>query len=131
MNALATHFLVEMHECNHKILSDTGWIRYFMITAAEEAGVIVVNTSWNKFNPVGFSGAIFIEKLHLTIHTWPEYNYAAVDIFTCGDVIKPEVAAKYLIRQFESKNPSIIEIKRGLLLTDNEELPYKPVDSYS
>lgn len=58
---------------------------------------------------------VVIAESHLTIHTRPEYSYAAVDIFTLSAVIKPEVAAAYLIGQFECKNPSIVEMKRGIL----------------
>ena len=67
---------------------------------------------------------VVIAESHLTIHTWPEYDYAAIDIFTCGDIIKPEVAASFLIKQFECKNPSIVEMK-GILSHENEKLPHK------
>jgi S-adenosylmethionine decarboxylase len=66
---------------------------------------------------------VVIAESHLAIHTWPEYGYAAVDVFTCGDLIKPQVAAKFLIEQFECKNPSIVEMKRGVL--GREKLPHK------
>lgn len=68
---------------------------------------------------------VVIAESHLSIHTWPEYSYAAVDIFTCGDIIKPEVAAQFLINRFESKNPSIVELKRGIVSHSNEKLPHK------
>jgi len=68
---------------------------------------------------------VVIAESHLTIHTWPEYDYAAIDIFTCGDIIKPEVAASFLIKQFECRNPSIVEMKRGILSHRNEKLPHK------
>jgi S-adenosylmethionine decarboxylase len=71
---------------------------------------------------------VVIAESHLSIHTWPEYAYAAVDIFTCGDIIKPEIAANYLISQFESRNPSIVEMKRGILSFSNEKLPHKVCD---
>jgi S-adenosylmethionine decarboxylase len=52
-----------------------------------------------------------------------------VDIFTCGDLIKPEVAASFLIREFESKTPSIVELKRGILSTSGKKLPHKVADA--
>ncbi|MEK7386548.1 MAG: S-adenosylmethionine decarboxylase, partial [candidate division NC10 bacterium] len=55
------------------------------------------------------------------IHTWPEYRYAAVDIFSCGDVLQPEVAASYLVEQFAAERTSIVEMQRGLFL--NSSLP--------
>jgi S-adenosylmethionine decarboxylase len=68
---------------------------------------------------------VVIAESHLAIHTWPEYGYAAVDVFTCGDLIDPRVAANFLIEKFESKTPSIVEMKRGIL--GHEKLPHKPV----
>jgi S-adenosylmethionine decarboxylase len=68
---------------------------------------------------------VVIAESHLAIHTWPEYGYAAVDVFTCGDLIDPRVAADYLIEKFQSKSPSMVEMKRGIL--GNEKLPHKPV----
>ena len=129
LNALGTHLLVEMKKCNHEILLDIAQIKHFMIAAAVESGATVVDTSWNEFNPIGFSGVVVIAESHLTIHTWPEYDYAAVDIFTCGNVIKPEIAAEYLIKRFECQNPSIVEIKRGILSPNNEKLPHKITES--
>jgi S-adenosylmethionine decarboxylase len=117
--------LVELRDCNPEILKSLEKVRNALVSAAKEAKATIVDISFHEFNPFGISGVVVIAESHLTIHTWPEYNYAAVDIFTCGDIIKPEIAASYLIRQFESKNPSIVEMKRGILSHTNEKLPHK------
>ncbi len=96
-----------------------------MVSAAKQAKATIVDVSFHEFSPFGISGMVVIAESHLSIHTWPEYGYAAVDIFTCGDVIKPEIAVQYLIAQFESKNPSIVEMKRGIISCTNEKLPHK------
>jgi S-adenosylmethionine decarboxylase len=96
-----------------------------MVSAAKEANATIIDISFREFNPFGISGLIVIAESHLTIHTWPEYGYAAVDIFTCGDVIKPEIAASYIIKHLECNNPSIVEMKRGLLSHKNKKLPHK------
>jgi S-adenosylmethionine decarboxylase len=62
----------------------------------------------------GVSGVVVIAESHICFHSWPEYGYAAIDIFTCGDSVRPEVAAKLLISKLEAKNPTIIELKRGV-----------------
>jgi len=123
--ALGTHLLVELRECNPSILNDLEKVRSIMVSAAKDAKATIVDVSFHEFNPFGISGVVVIAESHLTIHTWPEYDYAAVDIFTCGDIIKPEVAASYLIREFECKNPSIVEMKRGILSHGNVKLPHK------
>ena len=125
MYALGTHLLIELRECNPKILKSLEKVKNIMVSAAIEAKATIIDTSFREFSPFGISGVVVIAESHFTIHTWPEYGYAAVDIFTCGDIIKPEVAASYLIDKFECKNPSIVEIKRGILSHKNEKLPHK------
>ncbi len=129
MYALGTHLLIELKDCNAKFLTSVNDVTDIMVGAAKEAKATIVNHSFHEFNPFGVSGMVVIAESHLSIHTWPEYKYAAVDIFTCGDVIKPEIAANYLIERFESKNPSIVEMKRGLLSHKNVKLPHKVFDA--
>lgn len=125
MHALGTHLLVELRDCNPDILKNLNMVKDAMVSAAKEAKATIIDVSFHEFNPFGISGMVVIAESHLSIHTWPEYGYAAVDIFTCGDIIKPEVAAQYLIQKFESKTPSIVEMKRGILSLTNEKLPHK------
>lgn len=125
MHALGTHLLVELRDCDPEILKDLKRVKNALVSAAKEAKATIVDISFHEFNPFGISGMVVIAESHLSIHTWPEYSYAAVDIFTCGDIIKPEVAASFLIKQFGSKSPSIVELKRGILSHVNEKLPHK------
>ena len=129
MHALGTHLLVELRDCNPEILKDLNRVKDILVSAAKEAKATIIDVSFHEFNPFGISGMVVIAESHLSIHTWPEYSYAAVDIFTCGDIIKPEIAAGYLIRFFESKNPSIVEMKRGIISYSNEKLPHKVCDA--
>jgi S-adenosylmethionine decarboxylase len=117
--------LVELKDSNSKILNDIKKVQEILISAARQAKATIVEISFHKFSPFGISGVVVIAESHLTIHTWPEYGFAAVDIFTCGDLLKPEVAASYLIEKFQSKNPSMVEIKRGLLSKGDVKLPHK------
>lgn len=75
----------------------------------------MLDESFHQFAPQGVSGVVVIAESHFFIHTWPEYGYAAVDIFTCGDSVRLEAAAELLMERLETKNPSIIELRRGLL----------------
>lgn len=129
MYALGTHLLVELKDCNPEVLKDLNRVKEALVSAAKEAKATIIDVSFHEFNPFGISGMVVIAESHLSIHTWPEYSYAAVDIFTCGDIIKPEVAANYLITCFESKNPSVVEMKRGIISCSNEKLPHKVDDS--
>jgi len=123
--ALGKHLLIELRECNSEVLKSLEKVRKILISAAKEAKATIINNSFHEFNPFGISGVVVIAESHLTIHTWPEYGYAAVDIFTCGEIIQPELAVSYLVKKFECKNPSIVEMKRGILSHKNEKLPHK------
>lgn len=128
MYALGTHLLVELKDCNPSILQSLEEVRDALVSAAKEAMATIVDISFHEFSPFGISGMVVIAESHLSIHTWPEYGYAAVDIFTCGETIKPDRAAAYLIKRFASKNPSIVEMKRGILSHENIKLPHKITD---
>ncbi len=125
LHALGTHLLVELRDCNPEILKDLNKVKNALVSAAKEAKATIVDISFHEFNPFGISGMVVIAESHLSIHTWPEYGFAAVDIFTCGDVIKPETAASFLIKEFESKNPSVVEMKRGIISHTNQKFPHK------
>jgi S-adenosylmethionine decarboxylase len=126
LNALGTHLLLELRDCNSESLKDLEFVKSAMVGAARDARATIVDVSFHEFNPFGISGMVIIAESHLSIHTWPEYGYAAVDIFTCGDLLKPEVAAQALIESFESQSPSLVEMKRGILSAQNDKLPHKP-----
>lgn len=117
MNALGRHLLVELYDCNKEVLNDLGLLRDVMVKAAVDCGAVVLGESFHHFNPQGVSGVVIIAESHLSIHTWPEYGYAAVDIFTCGTFVNPDKAAEVLIEKLGSKNHSIMEIPRGVLVT--------------
>ncbi len=125
MNSLGTHLLLELKNCKKNTLGDLYFVETALLDAAMEAKATVVEYKFHEFNPFGISGMVIIAESHLSVHTWPEYDYAAIDIFTCGNLIKPQEAAEFLINRFGSKEPQIMEIKRGLISIYDEDLPHK------
>jgi S-adenosylmethionine decarboxylase proenzyme len=115
LNALGKHLLLELQGCNEEVLDDISFLKDVMMSAASECGATVVGESFHQFSPQGVSGVVVIAESHLFIHTWPEYGYAAADIFTCGNSVQPEVAAQILLRKLDSKNHSMVEMRRGIL----------------
>jgi len=126
VHALGTHLLVELRDCDTEILGDVKTIKASMVMAAKKAKATVLGAHFHEFVPCGVTGVVVLAESHLSIHTWPEYGYAAVDVFTCGDRLQPSVAAAFLIEKLQSKNPALIEVKRGTLSWRNEALPHKP-----
>ena len=117
MNALGKHLLLELKDCDREVLNDLSFLKGVMLAAAREAGADILEESFHQFEPQGVSGVVIIAESHLFIHTWPECGYAAVDIFTCGDYVRPEKAAQILIRELGARNHSVLEMRRGILDT--------------
>jgi S-adenosylmethionine decarboxylase len=84
--ALARHITIEYYDCDERHLLDKDDMEKAMLTAARESGATVVSSSFSSFEPQGISGVVVIAESHFTVHAWPEHNYAAVDMFTCGDI---------------------------------------------
>lgn len=114
MRTMGKHFLLDLKDCNNERLDDLDFIKEVLHSVAKDAGNAVIGESFHRFLPQGVSGVVLITGAHLCIHTWPEYKYAAIDVFTYGDISQPEEAAKLIIERLECKNPSIVELKRGL-----------------
>ena len=95
-------------------MDDLPYIRSALLEAAEKTGATIVGQSFHQFSPQGVTGVVSIAESHLCIHTWPEFGYAAVDIFTCGEGFRPREAAEMVVRSLESEEHSITEIERGV-----------------
>lgn len=117
-NPEGRHVILELLDCDPERLNNESFVATIMRAAAQEAKATIVSSSFHTFNPQGISGVVIIAESHLTIHTWPEWRYAAVDIFTCGNV-DIDSAVKYLVKGFDSLKPSILEIKRGVIYDQN------------
>ena len=112
---LGRHILVEFYRCDPAALNDAALIRSAMEEAALRARATVVSSHVHHFSPQGISGVVIIAESHLTIHTWPEKLYAAVDIFTCGSDLLPHDAVSYLETALGSGQVSVVEMKRGFV----------------
>ena len=115
MQKLGTHFIVEFYNCDCELLNDIHYIQENMLKAAEEAGATIVGEKFHRFSPQGVSGAVVLAESHISIHTWPELSYAAVDVFTCGDKCSPEKGVDYLKNALRAKKELRKKIKRGIL----------------
>ena len=85
-----------------------------MVSAAVAAKATVVAKAFHRFSPHGVSGVLVIEESHLSIHTWPEVGYAAVDFYTCGDCL-PEKAHQSLLDSLKARHAELMVVARGQL----------------
>ena len=107
------HFLLELYGCNYEKLNDESFLRCSINNAAKLAKAQVLNLISNKFEPQGVTAIALLAESHLSIHTWPESNYSAVDIFTCGQNMMPDLACKYLIEALTVEEHSLRIINRN------------------
>jgi S-adenosylmethionine decarboxylase len=114
LTTLGIHLLAELWDCNSELLDSLTFVDKMMVDAAEKSGATVINKSFHQFCPQGVSGVVIIAESHLTIHTWPENQYAAVDIFTCGTKVDPWTAVTYIEELLESGQAQITDFYRGL-----------------
>lgn len=123
---LGRHLLLELYDCDPHLLNDVTAIESSMEYAATEAGATIINTTFHYFAPWGVSGVVVIQESHLSIHTWPEYGYAAVDVFTCGDTVDPREAAALLAQKLKAERQEVSEIERGNLQAIGREFTPLP-----
>ena len=107
------HFLLELYRCDYEKLNDESFLRCTLNNAAKLANATVLNLVSNKFEPQGVTAIALLAESHLSIHTWPEAHYSAVDIFTCGQNMKPEISCKYLIQALMAKEHLLRVIDRN------------------
>lgn len=112
--AIGHHYIVEASGCNPKVISSVEKVQQILVNAAEIAGAQIWSISFSKFAPKGVSGTVVISESHISIHTWPEFRYVALDIYTCGETVDPEKAVKYSVEAFGASTSHITEITRGI-----------------
>ncbi|GEK34432.1 adenosylmethionine decarboxylase [Kurthia sibirica] len=114
LKTLGIHVLIEFYGCPRTIIENNSLIEESMRGAADYSGATIVESVFHHFNPYGVSGAVIIEESHLTIHTWPEYGFASVDVYTCGESVNPWMAADYLSEKLQAKKTESFEVPRGM-----------------
>jgi len=109
----ARHLLVEYEGCDAVLLDDLDRVREILREAAEAAGATVVAEAFHRYRPQGVTGVLVIEESHLSVHTWPEHGFAALDFYTCGDCV-PERADAVLRRELGATRAEVMLVERGL-----------------
>lgn len=113
METRGTHILAEYSHCAAEVLDDPGRIEAALLEAAHQARATVIHPYFHRFSPQGVSGVVVIAESHLSIHTWPEFGYAAADFYTCGDC-DPTIAIEVLREALVAGGLETMIIDRGM-----------------
>ena len=106
------HCILELYNCDSAKLDDEAFLRDAITTAAKRAGATLLNLITHRFDPQGVTGLALLAESHISIHTWPESGYAAVDVFTCGDHTMPERACIVLSEEHDAGNYKLKSFRR-------------------
>lgn len=110
---LGRHCILECHDCNSDWLKNEEALEYALVEAAKHSGATVLHTYFHKFDKgEGVTGVIALAESHISVHTWPEHKYMAIDIFMCGDC-DPGIAAEHIIQNVDIGAFSLDTLERG------------------
>lgn len=126
MKILGRHLMAELSGCNRDVLNDIGRLEEYVKESVRRSGATIVRSVFHRYSPQGISGVVVIAESHISIHTWPEYGYAALDFFTCGEAVDPYKAYDFMREKLESSDAQLSEVKRGIPSRTDEILEHKP-----
>jgi S-adenosylmethionine decarboxylase len=113
MKSVGRHLVVELWQCQG--LDDPQMCEETLKEAVKRAGATLIALKVHRFNPHGLTGIAIIAESHISIHTWPELKYAALDIFTCGEKVDPLRAVEPFVEWLKPKHTQMMEIRRGVI----------------
>lgn len=112
-STLGQHLLLDLHEVPAKLLGDVRRIEIVLREAAQLAGATPIHAHFHHFGEgMGVTGVLLLRESHISIHTWPEHGYAAVDVFMCGQA-RPELAKAHIVSSLAAGSHSMQKVGRG------------------
>lgn len=110
---MASQLFVDLYGCDCDLLDDMDHIREIAHRMIADIHSEIVEECFHKFEPIGVTYIAVITTSHFSIHTWPEYGYAAIDIFSCDEEL-PEIVAEKLQEAFGAGQKVVKKIQRNI-----------------
>jgi len=115
---LGLHILADLYGVSPDLIDKVEDIRHLLESAVEAANLTKISSHYYQFNPHGATGMILLAESHISIHTWPEYGLATVDVYTCGDSFKAYKATDYIVSKLSPTRVDIQVYDRGIIEDD-------------
>ena len=112
-NNIGYQVLIDFYGCDYDKMEDIEYVKEIMRNLAKKLNTDIRQEAFEKFEPYGISGVLIISESHITIHTWPEYRYAGIDIFTCSKKADYKDSIEYLLKSLGAKEYEVKEFNRG------------------
>ena len=113
---LGHHLLIDCHGCRGDLLTDVDAVRELLRRAAAAFGLTVIAEAFHQYLPQGVSGVLILAESHLAVHTWPEREFAAVDLFTCAACPEAARLADFLKSALGAERVECRRLGRGALV---------------
>ncbi|PFA18807.1 MULTISPECIES: adenosylmethionine decarboxylase [Bacillus cereus group] len=108
------HIIVDLWETDFSLLNDCELLKHHLVTASAICGATVLSVSEKIFQPNGVTVLVLLSESHISIHTYPEKGFAAIDCYTCGTAVDPEKAINYMLGILKPGRFYINKLVRGL-----------------
>ncbi|MBD7969800.1 adenosylmethionine decarboxylase [Paenibacillus gallinarum] len=108
------HVAVDTWGVDFDLLNNEEFLQAQMIDAAEACGATVLSVQSKQFEPQGATVLVLLSESHLSIHTYPERGFAAIDCYTCGETVDPQLAIDYLVSVLKPEKTYAKKLVRGL-----------------
>lgn len=106
--------IAEFYGCKPDLISTSNTVKRIINRAVRKSKLTKIRSHYHQFRPSGVTGVVLLAESHITMHSWPEYNYIALDIFSCGDKNKALVAMQQLVKDFKPAKVKKKVVMRGL-----------------
>ncbi len=128
MQSLGKHLVVELYGCDRTLLDDPIRLEKILVDAINRSGATIIQPTFHQFSPYGVTGVVVIAESHVAVHTWPEFGYCALDIFTCGTQVDPDLIFEACRFELDAQEVSVVQLQRGTLNLPKGELRHKPTE---
>ncbi|WP_068615724.1 adenosylmethionine decarboxylase [Paenibacillus tuaregi] len=108
------HVAVDTWGVDFEVLNNAELLQAHLVEAAEACGATVLSVQAKQFEPQGATVLVMLSESHLSIHTYPERGFAAVDCYTCGETVDPQLAIDYLVSILKPEKTYAKKLIRGL-----------------
>jgi S-adenosylmethionine decarboxylase len=117
------HVAVDTWGVDFNLLNNADWLQAQMVEAAEACGATVLSVQAKQFDPQGATVLVLLSESHLSIHTYPEKGFAALDCYTCGETVDPQLAINHMLAVLNPEKVFGKKLIRGVGEMTVEEAP--------
>jgi len=122
------HVAVDTWGVDFDLLNNAEFLQAQMVEAAESCGATVLSVQSKQFEPQGATVLVMLSESHLSIHTYPERGFAALDCYTCGETVDPQLAIDYMIAVLKPTKTHAKKLVRGMGELQVEEPKMKQIE---